>query len=116
MRALAVRDPFAIEYAWPIVVDLFIKTEADEVIKEPERRGFKEGLGVALSVLCTDEKLPQIFELIRDSSHGESRGHLIYGLKRFRKDKKVKEVLASLYDDPYWGELARKVGRERRKR
>jgi hypothetical protein len=114
-RALAVRDPFAVEYAWPVVLDLFLKTEADEMIKEPERRGFKEGLGVALSVLCTEEKLPQVFELIRDPSHGESRGHLIYGLKRFRKGKKVKEVLASLYDDPHWGELARKVGREGRR-
>jgi len=105
-RALAVRDPFAVEYAWPVVLDLYLKTKADEMIKEPERRGFKESLGVALSVLCTEEKLPQVFELIGDPSHGESRGHLIYGLKRFRKDKKVKEVLASLYDDPHWGEFA----------
>lgn len=115
-RALAVRDPFAVEYAWPVVLDLYLKTKADEMIKEPERRGFKESLGVALSVLCTEEKLPQVFELIGDPSHGDSRGHLIYGLKRFRKNKQVKDVLASLYDDPHWGEFARKLLKEGRRK
>lgn len=112
-RALAVRDPFTIEHAWPVGLDLFLKTQSDQAIKEPEMRGFKEGLAVMLSVLCTEERLRQMFELIRDPRHGDSRGHLIHGLGRFRKNPKVKELLASLHDDPYWGNLARKASKGR---
>lgn len=109
-RALAVRDPFAVEYAWPVALDLYLKTEDDKTEK-PELRGFKESLAVMLSVLCTEERLPQVLNLIRDPSHGESRGHLIYGLRKFRKNEDVKRLLVSLYDDPYWGELTRKVSK-----
>lgn len=111
-RALAVPDPFAVEHAWPVVLDLFLRTEADEAVKEPEMRGFKQGLGTALSVLCTEDRLPQIFDLIGDPRHGDSRGHLIDGLRRFRKNEKVREFLTSLFDDPYWGELAQKVAKK----
>lgn len=115
-RALAVRDPFTIEHAWPVALDLFLKTEADEMVKEPEMRGFKAGLAAALSVLYTEERFPQVFELIRDSRHGDSRALLIAGLRKFRRNARVKEFLESLYDDPYWGKLAQKVGEGTRKR
>jgi hypothetical protein len=114
-RALAVRDPFAIEHAWPVALDLYLKTE-DDKNKEPELRGFKEALAVALSALYTDERLPQVFELIRDPSHGESRGHFFYGLRRFCKDEEVREFLETLYDDPQWGELARNTAKGARMR
>ena len=110
-RALAVRDQFAIEYAWPVALDLYLRTEAEEVVREPEMRGFKDGLAVVLSVLCTEERLSQIFKLIGDPIHGGSRAFLIDGLRKFRKNEKVKEFLNSLYDDPYWGELAKKVAK-----
>ena len=114
-RALAVRDPFAIEHAWPVTFDLFLKAE-DDKNKEPEMRGFKEGLAVTLSVICTEDRLSQMFDLIRDPRCGDNRTHLIYGLRRFRKNEKVKEFLESLYDDPYWGELAQKVAKGGRRR
>lgn len=115
-RALAVRDPFAIEYAWPVALDLYLRTEPEEAVKEPEMRGFKDGLAVTLSVLCTEERLSKVFELIGDSNHGGSRAFLIDGLRKFRKNEKVKEFLESLYDDPCWGELAQKVAKGARRR
>ena len=115
-RALAVRDPYAIEHAWPVALDLFLRAEADEAIKEPTRRGFKAGLAAALSVLYTDERLPQVFELIRDSRHGDSRALLIAGLREFRKNEKAKEFLEFLCEDPYWGRLAQDVAKGTRRR
>lgn len=114
-RALAVRDPYAMEHAWPVALDLFLKTD-DENNKEPEMRGFKEGLAVTLSVICTEDRLPQMFDLIRDSRHGDNRTHLIYGLRRFCKNQKVKEFLESLCTDPYWRTLAQETLHGRRRR
>jgi hypothetical protein len=108
-RSLAVRDPYAIEHAWPVALDLFLKATPDEQIKEPRRRGFKEGLAVMLSAICTEERLPQVFDLIRDPKHGDDRTHLIYGLRKFSTNKKVKEFLESLCEDSYWGELAQET-------
>jgi hypothetical protein len=113
-RALAVRDPFAIEHAWPVALDLFLRTKADELVQEPEMRGFKEGLAVALSALCTEERLPQVFDLIRDPRHGGGRAPLIHGLRRFRKNEEAKKFLEILSNDPYWGDLARKILKGRR--
>jgi hypothetical protein len=79
-------------------------------------RGFKAGLAAALSVLYTEERLPQVFQLIKDPSHGDSRSLLIAGLRKLRKNEKVKEFLLTLYEDPYWGRLARETLEGKRRR
>lgn len=112
-RALAVRDPFAIEHAWPVGLALFLKIEPKQMIEEPEMRGLKGGLAAMLSVHYTEDRLPQVFELIKNPRHGDSRALLIYGLGKFRKNPKAKEFLESLHDDRYWGELARKASKGR---
>jgi len=112
-RALAVREPFTIEHAWPVGLDLYFKITRRQILEEPDMLGLQGGLAAMLSVLYTEERLPQVFELIKDPKNGDSRGLLIYGLGRFRKSPKVKEFLESLHNDRYWGELARKASQGR---
>jgi len=112
-RALAVRDPFTIEHAWPVGLDLYLKITRKQIVEEPDMLRLQGGLAAMLSVLYTEDRLLQVFELIKDPRNGDSRGFFIYGLGEFRKNPKVKEFLESLHNDRYWGELARKASKGR---
>jgi hypothetical protein len=113
-RALGVPEAINDKAIWDTVVDLYLKTGTDESIKPPEMRGLKEGLAVAISNLCTKERLDLVIDLIKDEKHGESRGLIVYGLRRFRKDPKVKELLKSLSNDPVLGRIANDISKASR--
>ena len=110
-RALGVPEAISDKSIWDTVVALYIKTQSDELIELPEMRGLKEGLAVAISNLCTKERLDLVIDLIKNANHGESRCLLVHGLRRFKKDSRVKELLESLRNDPILGRTANKISK-----
>jgi hypothetical protein len=102
-RALAVRES---KVFWSILVREFRKASTEVGIRAPGdtikgELGAKDGLAVALSAACTDETLPELIALAKDSNHGSSRILLLSALKRHRKKSAlVKDALALLVKDP----------------
>ncbi|WP_141233557.1 hypothetical protein [Lysobacter antibioticus] len=104
-RALAVPEP-EVRRAWAILVEQyrscpfglgFVAPADTEML----RLGAKDGLACALSAAVTEETLPELIELLRDSSNGNSRVLLLSPLKKLRKKSEhVRSVLAELIKDP----------------
>jgi hypothetical protein len=108
-RALAVPDTNNIQGAWDVLFELYKSTAPEEKIKEPELRGFKDGLAVALSVLCNSERVKDVLTLINDKWHGESRGLLIDGLSKFKGNIEIKNFLEPFLKNKKLGEISRIV-------
>jgi hypothetical protein len=92
--------------AWKLLVEEYCKaptglgqlTQSD--VKE-YRLGAKEGLACALSVVVTDETLPELIALAKDRQHGESRVLLLSALKKRRKKNPIAEqAIRELATDP----------------
>lgn len=108
-RALAVSEAMGRNDIWDVLVDKYVSTTADEDIVEPERRGLKEGLAVALSALADRSRLEELMALIRDDRHGESRVLLVDGLRVFLADQEAAAFLRSLLGDEVLGRAAKKA-------
>jgi len=110
-RSLAVVEP-EVQKAWPILVDEYRRTPMGWGIKGPGdttefRLGAKDGLAFALSVVVTEETLPELIALAKDRAQGESRVLLLSVLKRRRNtDPLAKQAIAELASDP---ELAKEI-------
>lgn len=80
------------------------RTLVNEYKKEPtggSGLGAKEGLACALSATVTEDTLSEYIDLIKDKSHGESRGLLLSELKKRRKKNPVvAQVIEELENDP----------------
>ncbi|MEA1675820.1 hypothetical protein [Nitrospirillum sp. BR 11163] len=104
-RARAVPEPEA-RAAWPLLVAEYRKAPMGQGIvalgdTSEYRLGAKDGLACALSILVTEATLPDLIELTRDRSLGESRVLLLSALKKRRnKNPLVAQVIAELADDP----------------
>ena len=116
-RALAVEAP-EVQMAWPLLIDEYRKAPTGWGIIAPGdtrefRLGAKEGLAVALSVAVTEETLPELIELAKDRTQGESRVLLLSALKKRRKsNSSVAETIEELASDP---DLEREIASWRRK-
>lgn len=108
-RALAVPETNNFPEAWGCLLKLYKNTKSEEAISEPELRGFKEGLAVALSVLCNSDRLEDILLLIKEKKHGESRVLLIDGLSRYRSKTEVQALLESLISDGDLIEISKEI-------
>lgn len=103
-RALA-RPERAVQEAWPILVEQYRKTPMGWGIKGPGdtkefRLAAKDGLACALSAAVTEETLPELISLAKDSTLGESRVLLLSALKQRRNNPLAKQAIAELGIDP----------------
>lgn len=104
-RALAVPDP-AVQSAWKMLVDEYRKAPIGRGIRATGdmiefKLGAKEGLACALAASVSDETLPELIDLARDRTLGESRVLLLSALKGRRStDVLVKQALDDLATDP----------------
>ncbi|WP_139221301.1 hypothetical protein [Bosea sp. OK403] len=87
-RSLAVPDA---SYAWSTILNEYKKSNAGT--------GFKNGLATAISVICSDEFIDEISNLLDDKRNGDSRLLILRGLKRF-KSQKTKDIIVKLSKDP----------------
>ena len=106
-RALAV--PAASEY-WDFLVQQYINAKQGKGPVFPGEEtefvlGFKDALACALSGSVTEETLPQLIGLAKDSSNGESRLLLIEPLRR-SKAGIIKDAIDELRQDP---QLAKEI-------
>jgi hypothetical protein len=104
-RALGTPEPEA-RQAWPLLVAEYRKAPMGWGIialgdTKEYRLGTKDGLACALSILVTEATLPDLIELTKDRSLGESRILLLSALKKRRnKNPLVAQVIAELAEDP----------------
>lgn len=104
-RALAVPEPLA-QKAWPILVEEYRKAPLGWGIKAPGDTkefclGAKNGLACCLSVVVTEETLPELIALAKDRTLGKSRILLLSPLKKRRKKNPVvKQTIDELAEDP----------------
>jgi HEAT repeat protein len=103
-RALGV--PEARASGWDVLVKSY-RAEVDEEVKS--------GLAVALLGSADDSVLDDVLALIRDPSHGKSRGHLVDVLVR-SKERRAWEALEALASDQGVAVIVGNVLRKRRKR
>lgn len=109
-RSLAVPDSRTRE-AWTTLVNEYRKAPtADSNAqsgKQKQRLGAKDGLACILAVAVTEETLPELIELAKDRSQGESRLLLLSALrKRKSKNALAKRALDELAEDP---ELSKEI-------
>ncbi|MDC9837500.1 hypothetical protein [Rhizobium binxianense] len=112
-RALAV--PAASEY-WDFLVQQYINAKQGRGSVFPGEEtefvlGFKDALACALSGSVTEETLPQLIELAKDPTNGESRLLLIGPLRR-SKAVISKDAVDELRHDP---QLAKEIRSWRKK-
>ncbi len=102
-RALAVVEP-EVRKAWPILVEEYHKAPmgwgliAKDDTKE-YRLGTKEALAITLSVAVTDETLPELIDIAKDRTQGESRVLLLSALRK-SKNPLAKQAIEDLASDP----------------
>ena len=87
-RALAVRETKAL--GWDMLLRLY---------REEQDYGFKQGLAVAIAEAADGEVLDDVIALLRDTSHGESRGLLLKVLEK-SKEPRAHATLVELANDP----------------
>lgn len=102
-RALAVPPA---RFAWNVIVDLYRKA--------PENRA-KGGLAAALAAMVDDALWPELLELIRDRSNGESRILLLTAVE-YWDDDRADPVLAEFEDDPDLHIVVEQLRRDRARR
>jgi hypothetical protein len=108
-RALTVPD--AADIAWQPLRDAFVAIESQAAVP------LKFVLGNALSVYMDESKLPEVFELVTNTEHGEDRAALVLELGDFNDREDVRRVLESLTEDPYIASQAKQaLARKRRRR
>ena len=76
-RALAIPACVDDELVWGELVKHFRKVPPDEAIEDPERRGFRMGLAVALSALADMSRIEELRSLVEDTADGEDKGFII---------------------------------------
>lgn len=96
-RALAV--PEAKELAWDVLLSEYNKAVSDEKIEDPNKKGYKDGLAVAISFLADKSRIDIIFDLIQDKKHGKSRVFFIENLFKLRREDKVIQFAQKIKDD-----------------
>jgi RNAse (barnase) inhibitor barstar len=96
-RALAV--PEASESAWEVLLDEYDKAISDEEIKDPKRRGYKDGLAAAISYLADKNRMDIIFKLVVDKRHGKSRVFFVENLFKWREEDEVMQIVLKIKDD-----------------
>ncbi|MDR6872189.1 hypothetical protein J2Y55_003205 [Bosea sp. BE125] len=87
-RSLAVPDA---SYAWSTILNEYKNSNAGT--------GFKNGLATAISVICSDEFIDEISNLLDDKRHGDSRLLILRGLKKL-KSAKARYIIDKLSNDP----------------
>jgi len=103
-RSLAVAEP-EVQKAWPTLIEEYRKAPMGRGIKGPGdtkefRLGAKDGLACVLSVVVTDETLPELIALAKDRTQGESRVLLLSALKQRRnKNPLAKQAIDELMSD-----------------
>ena len=75
------------------------KVRASEYIEEPGKRGYKEGLAVAISILAEKKDVETIIELLKDTNNGQSRTFILEKLLRFKKDSSLDSYIQELKND-----------------
>lgn len=106
-RALAVPNA---HFAWDTVVRLY---------RESREYDVRSGLGVTISAIARKENLPEVIEIVRDRSNGETRGLMLDVLEK-TKDPRGLEILQELASDPELekeiAHIFKKIERRRKKR
>lgn len=95
-RALAV--PYA-RAAWPVILEMF-RASIDQTTF-----GVKAALGVTLSALADETRVPELIALVSDRSHGENRLPILGALSRSRSPEAML-ALERAREDP---DLTREV-------
>ncbi|MES2297913.1 MAG: hypothetical protein V4582_12780 [Pseudomonadota bacterium] len=104
-RSLGVPTP-EVQRAWSMLLHEYRKAPAGNGIVAPGdtrkyRFGAKDGLACALAITVTDDRLPELIALAKDSAHGESRILLLSALKKRRKKNPLaKQAIDVLAGDP----------------
>jgi hypothetical protein len=96
-RSLAVRG--ARKIAWDVVLAEYKQAVPDELIVEPRKRGYKDGLAVALAAMAGKEDVDALLELLKDESLRSSRIFFVKKVLRYKSNPKVIETLKKLMDD-----------------
>jgi hypothetical protein len=96
-RALAV--PQAKKIAWDALLEEYRRTDAEEDITDPNRRGYKDGLAVALSFLMDETRLAVVLDLLQEKKHKGSRLFFLDNLGKYKKNQNVVKVISLLKDD-----------------
>lgn len=100
-RDLAVPDA---RHAWPILVSEYKKAPQGwdfKVKGDPEKLklGAKNGLACALAATVSNTTMPELIDIVRDATHGESRLILLPALHK-SKNPLAKQALVDLATDP----------------
>lgn len=101
-RALAV--PQALQYR-PTFIRLFRRSP-------PVSKGFRYGLGLAISGTTVPDNLHETIELAKDRTLGDSRMALLFAIKRSKKSE-IREVIEELSHDP---DLAKEIASWKRRK
>jgi len=92
-RTLAV--PEAKELAWDVLLSEYEKAVPDENIDDPNKKGYKDGLALAISFLADEI----ILKLVKDKKHGASRVFFIEKLYNFKTNEDVIAGINNLKKD-----------------
>ena len=87
------------EAAWDILLKEYEKATPDEDIKEGRDRGYKDGLGVAISILAGKKDLPVLLKLTQDK---RNKGSRVFFIKKLYKAKEgfFKKAILAMEADP----------------
>lgn len=103
-RALAVPHE-EVRKAWHVLVTEYKKAPIGKGLlsatdTEELQFGAKNGLARTLAATVSEETLPELIEIVRDSTHGTSRVLLLSALKERRKNPGMPSLLMELKNDP----------------
>jgi tRNA(Ile)-lysidine synthase TilS/MesJ len=96
-RALAI--PEAKHIGFDVLLKEYKNTPPDENVEDANKKGYKEGLAVALSSLLGKAELDIVLKLIQDKNHKSSRIFFVDAIAQYKNDEKVKDVIEKLRDD-----------------
>lgn len=84
---------------WNIIIKELKKTPPNEDISNPLRRGYKGALLNVIYEMSTEEDIPTLLEIVKDSRHGSERIILLNKIG-ISKNKKAKLEIAQMKNIP----------------